>query len=300
MSIATTQKSTELSTRPVDVQFRTIRDLLVKSKAELAMALPKTLTPERLTRISLSTLRQSPKLLECSRDSLLKCIFQCAALGLEPDPLLGYAYLVPYKGEATVIIGYKGLVMLARRSGQILSLEAHVVYEADQFEYSFGLEPKLIHVPANQEDRGPITHAWGMARFKDGGHQCDVMNLWELEAIRKRSMKPNDGPWKDHRPEMYRKTIIRRMSKMLPLTPETQRHLDAEELMEAGVMSVNAALAETDVDDDTPIDAPSTTLAERIIKNTGKPGSAKPGKDADDLIDAAVGFSDDAFEEGRE
>ncbi len=216
-------------------QIATVQDLLVKSKSQIQMALPSHLTADRMVRVALTTIRQTPKLLDCNPLSLVKCVMQAAALGLEPDPLMGRAYIVPYGTEATLIVGYKGLIDLARRSGQIRSVEAHVVYEHDEFSYSYGLSEDLVHKPAYQQDRGHVTHAWALARFKDGGHQFEVMDFWSLEKIRNGSKNGSGQVWRDHREEMYRKTVLRRLCKFLPLSPELSTHLGREELVDAGV-----------------------------------------------------------------
>lgn len=220
---------------------RTVRDLFIRSKDQIAMALPSHLKPDRMIRVALTTIRQTPKLLECTPISLLKCVMQASALGLEPDPLLGRCYMVPFRDtkkgitEATLIIGYKGLIDLARRSGEIVSLEAHVVYERDEFRFEFGSGECLIHRPGFMQDRGQITHAWAMARFKGGGHQFEVMDYWELEAVRGMSKQGNFGPWVDHRAEMYRKTVVRRLAKFLPLSPQLVSHLAGEEMVDSGM-----------------------------------------------------------------
>jgi recombination protein RecT len=105
------------------------------------------MTPDRLLRIALTEVRRQPKLAECSQASLLSAVFSCAQLGLEPGGALGHAYLVPYGKEVQFILGYRGMIDLARRSGLIDSITAHAVYEGDRFECEFGLAENLVHVP---------------------------------------------------------------------------------------------------------------------------------------------------------
>ena len=108
---------------------------------QMALALPKSLTPERLTRIVMSECRKTPALLNCSPTSFYGCVLQCAQLGLEPGSALGHCYLLPFgngkasdgRPNAQLIIGYRGMIDLARRSGQIVSISAHCVHEADEF-----------------------------------------------------------------------------------------------------------------------------------------------------------------------
>lgn len=206
---------------------KTIRGLLEQLKPELQRALPRHITPDRLVRVALTTIRTNPRLLEASPASLMAAVMQCAQLGLEPG-ILGHAYLVPFRNgktgqtEVQLVIGYKGMLDLARRSGEIQTIYAHVVYERDHFEYEYGLEPKLIHRPA-QGDRGAPTHAYGVARFKDGGYQFLVMSVDEIEKHRQRSKSPNEGPWVTDWEEMAKKTVIRSMFRWLPVSVEAQK-----------------------------------------------------------------------------
>ena len=120
--------------------YKTIQDLLKRMEPQIRKALPKHLEPERLARIALTEIRKNPKLLECSRESLLGAVMTAAQLGLEPG-VLGHAYLIPYWNNKTKSyevqfqIGYKGLLDVVRRSGEITSISAHCVYENDEFEF---------------------------------------------------------------------------------------------------------------------------------------------------------------------
>ena len=252
----------------------TIFNMLQRSRGQLQSALPAYMSPERMVRVAMTTIRSSRDLLACTPISLTKCLIQCAQLNLEPDPLLGHVYIVPYKQEASVIIGYKGIVILARRSGQIANVQAQVVYEADQFEYEFGSNERLIHRPAFQKNRGGIRYAWAMATSRDGSREFDVMDWWELEAIRLRSPARNRGPWVDDTPQMYRKCPIRRLGKMLPLSPVLQRQLAAEEMLDAG----HTVTGLVDYDDP---EAPQLTSSEndKLLSRMGDDAPDEPGSD---------------------
>ena len=138
-----------------------ISDLIKVMEPEIKKALPSVITPERFTRMVLSALSSNPKLAVCTPQSFLGAMMTAAQLGLEPNTPLGQAYLIPYKNKGTdevqFQIGYKGLLDLAYRSGQVSTVQAHTVYENDQFDYQYGLDPKLEHVPA-KTDRGAATH----------------------------------------------------------------------------------------------------------------------------------------------
>jgi recombination protein RecT len=219
----------------------TIEDLLKKHGPEIALALPQHVTPERLLRIALSEVRRNPRLAQCSAPSLLGAIFTCAQLGLEPGGALGHCFLIPYRDECQFQIGYKGMIELARRSGQIQSLSARSVYENDHFEYSYGLHEDLVHQPATGE-RGELTHAYAVARLMDGGIQFEVMDRYELEEIRDGSQgyqtaikyNKKDTPWISSFDEMCRKTVIRRMFKYLPVSIELVKAASLDERADRG------------------------------------------------------------------
>lgn len=219
----------------------TIEALLKRHGPEIALALPQHVTPERLLRIALSEVRRNPRLGQCNAASLLSAIFTCAQLGLEPGGALGHAYLIPYRDECQFQIGYKGMIELARRSGQIQSLNARAVYENDAFEYSFGLHEDLVHRPAIGP-RGELTHAYAVARLKDGGIQFEVMDRLELEDVRDGSQgyqmavkyNKKDTPWISSFDEMCRKTVIRRLFKYLPVSVEIARAANLDESADRG------------------------------------------------------------------
>lgn len=214
-----------------------IKDLFERAKPSIAAVMPKHLTPDRLLKIALTATSRTPALLACSPQSLLLAVMQAAELGLEAGGLLGDGYLVPYKDRVTFIVGYRGLVNLARRSGQLRSIEAHVVRATDAFEIEFGLETKLVHKPALEGEPGDVVAVYAVAHFRDGGYQVEVMTRAEVDAIRKRSRAAEDGPWVTDYAEMAKKTVIRRLCKYLPLSPELARALEHEAAIEQGTPS---------------------------------------------------------------
>ena len=239
----------QVAKKPID----TFRKLLDMMRPQLSMALPKHVDIDRMVRICLTTVQRTPKLLDCTRESLLSCIVQCAQLGLEPDGLLGHAYLIPFNNrrqingqwksvlECTLIVGYKGLLKLARQSGEIASISARVVHKADKFEYSYGLVETLIHVPSDEEDPGPVTHAYAIFRLKDGSHHFDVMTAREIDRIRDKSKgyqaEKEKSPWTTSYDEMAKKTVLRRASKMSPASIEdkTARAIAMDERADEGL-----------------------------------------------------------------
>lgn len=201
-----------------------VRATLERLKPQLLLALPKHLTPERLCRVAMTAIQNTPALLNCDRTSLFAAIFTCAQLGLEPDGVLGQAYLVPFKGKVQFIPGYRGLLSLARNSGEVRSIQAQEVCAKDRFEYAYGLDPKLVHVPATGE-RGEVVAFYAVAHFVNGGSHFEVMTRAQVEAIRDKSQgyvafkagKIKETPWESNFVEMGRKTAIRRIAKYLPM-----------------------------------------------------------------------------------
>jgi recombination protein RecT len=223
-------------------QAETVRAALEKMKPQFQMALPKHLTPDRLLRVTMTAVQNTPKLLECDRTSLFAAIMTCAQLGLEPDGVMGQAYLVPFAGKVQFIPGFRGLITLARNSGEISSIQAHEVCANDLFEFEYGLDERLRHIPADGE-RGEVTHFYAYAKFKDGGTVFEVMTKAQVERVRDESQGYKsavkfarngvvNSPWVSHFIEMGRKTLIRRLAKYLPLS--VQRAATVEDAYESG------------------------------------------------------------------
>lgn len=209
---------------------------------QMALAMPKSMTPDRLTRIVMTECRKTPALMKCAPESFYGAVLQCAALGLEPGSALGHCYLLPFgngkdksgRPNAQLIIGYRGMIDLARRSGQIISLQAWTVHAQDTFNYQLGLNPDIEHVPASVADRGPVTHVYAVAKLKGGGIQFEVMSRAEIEKIRSASKAGNSGPWSSHWDEMAKKTVIRRLFKYLPVSIEAVRAVEIDEKTDRG------------------------------------------------------------------
>lgn len=210
--------------------------------AQLSVALPKAMTPERLVRVVTTECRKTPALLNCNPESFLGAVLQCAQLGLEPGGALGHCYLLPFgngkakdgRPNAQLIIGYRGMIDLARRSGQIVSICAYTVHEKDHFEWRLGLDPDIQHVPSPEADRGKMTYVYAVAKLKGGGVQFEVMSRAEVEKVRKQSKAGSSGPWVTHFDEMAKKTVIRRLFKYLPVSIEAARAVDIDERADRG------------------------------------------------------------------
>lgn len=246
-------------------------------QSQIKAALPRHMTAERMARIATTEMRKVPKLAQCDPMSFLGAVIQCAQLGLEPGNALGHAYILPFdkrekvggqwktvRTEAQVIVGYRGMIDLARRSGQIVSIDARAVYEGDKFECVLGLDPQVNHEPdwqnPNRADPSKLRFVYAVAKLKDGGVQFDVMSRAEVEAIRSRSKSADNGPWVTDFPAMALKTVVRRLFKYLPVSIELQRAVGLDELAEQGLSQQNASVIDGDftlVDDEPGSDAPS-------------------------------------------
>lgn len=215
-------------------------------KASWASVLPKHVSPERFARSILLAAARQPALLNADKTSLFLAAQTAAQLGLDCSGTLGSGYLVPYGGKVTLIIGYRGLIDLARRSKEIVSLQANVVYAADKFEVTLGTAPSIVHVPAfHAAERGDVVAAYAVAELVGGGRQFEVMTRQELDAIKRRSKASGSGPWITDPQEMQRKTVLRRLAKWLPLSPELADAITFETTNsdgEAGDIAVAAAV----------------------------------------------------------
>ncbi len=200
---------------------------------QLRLALPKHITAERMARIALTELRRNPKLGLCTQESFLGALMQSAQLGLEPGPM-GLAYLIPYKNEVTLQIGYKGLVALAWRSKEIASIHADVVCENDYFEFERGTKSFLRHRPTTG-DRGAKTYVYAVVDVKGGGSLFEVMTADDIDDHRTRySQSKKDSPWDSAWDAMARKTVVKRVLKLAPVSSELLQAVNLDDLAEVG------------------------------------------------------------------
>lgn len=251
----------------------TIKDLLRNNKNTIAQALENTpLTPERLLSVCMTEIRKTPKLRECSQISLLGSVIQAAQLGLEPGSALGHCYLIPFYNrkagmlECQFMIGYRGMLDLARRSGSIVNIDARVVFAADHFDLLFGTETKIIHKPQLSGDKGGVVGVYAVAQLQGGGTQVEYMALEEIFKIRDSSKAKDDGPWKTHFEEMAKKTVVRRLFKYLPVSVEALTAVGLDERADAGLSQGNEALIRDD-DGGVVIDMDTGEIVEGKVTN---------------------------------
>ena len=220
---------------------KTIQDYIKLMEGEIKKALPSVITPERFTRMVLSALSGNAQLAASSPKSFLGAMMQAAQLGVEPNTPLGQAYLIPYNNhgnlECQFQLGYKGLIDLAYRSGEVELVQAQIVYENDEFKCEFGLDPKLVHVPADGE-RGKPVKVYAMFKTKSGGYGFDVMSMADVEAHAKRYSKSyaaGSSPWKTNFEEMAKKTVLKRVLKYAPLKSDFVRGIVADETIKTEI-----------------------------------------------------------------
>lgn len=232
---------------------QTMKDYVNVMMPEIKKALPNTITPERFTRIVLSAISNNKDLQACTPQSFLAGMMNSAQLGLEPNTPLGQAYLIPFRNhgtmEAQFQIGYKGLIDLAYRSGQVKTIYAEVVREGDEFEYELGLEPKLIHKPADK-DRGEIKYFYAVFKLVNGGEGFSVMSKDDIDKHRDRFSKAASrgfSPWSSNYEEMGKKTVIKKVLKYAPLSTDIMRKISEDETIKNDI-SADMSLVADDTD----------------------------------------------------
>lgn len=220
---------------------KTIQNYIQAMEGEIKRALPSVMTPERFTRIVLSAISSNPKLAETTPQSFLGAMMQSAQLGMEVNTVLGQAYILPYnnKGvmEAQFQLGYKGLIDLAYRSGEVESIQAHIVYENDKFDVQYGLEPKLEHIPADS-DRGEPVKVYAIFRTKSGGYGFEVMSMDDVRTHASKYSKAYNSsysPWKTNFEEMAKKTVLKRVLKYAPLKSDFVRGISSDETIKTEI-----------------------------------------------------------------
>lgn len=285
VDIATLRKSGKQPAKSVG--GGTVSAFFEANRSALVAVLPKHMTPDRLLKTALGAIRTTPALQECTLASLFGALVQSAALGLEPNTVLGHAYLVPFwnsrekRRDVQLIVGYRGLIDLARRSGQIVSIAAYAVRENDEFDLVLGADGKITHRPNLREERGEIVAFYAVAHLRDGGIAFEAMSRRDVDRVASGTQsKGESGPWKDHYEEMGRKTVIRRLAKYLPLSIELAAAVDLDERAETGrsqgldrVLEGSFQVGDAPPDDD-PI--PEPTQGKQSATTTAAPTEAEP------------------------
>lgn len=251
---------------------KSMQTYIKSMEGEIAKALPSVITPERFTRIVLSAISVNPKLGSCTPQSFLGAMMTSAQLGLEVNTPLGQAYVLPYmnKGvmEAQFQLGYKGLIDLAYRSGEVEVIQAHIVHESDEFECQYGLDPKLTHKPADK-DRGEPVKVYAVFKTKSGGFGFEVMSMDDVRAHASKYSKAYGSgfsPWKTNFEEMAKKTVLKRVLKYAPLKSDFVRAAVQDEVIKKDVAADMYDVPNEDVFDaeytEVPVDAETGEVIE--------------------------------------
>ncbi len=229
---------------PVKERYGSIEAVIRGREADIVAVLARGLDRDRFLALALAAISRQPELLDCHPASFVLALREAAELGLYPSGLMATGYLVPYRNKKTgrrevkFIPGYRGLIELARNSGELRTIEARPVRERDTFHITYGTDASVIHQPYirgrdGDEDPGVYQGVWFRAALKHGDEHLDFMSTAEVEDVRRRSKAASDGPWVTDWPMMARKTIVRRNYRFLPLSAELQRALELEEVAES-------------------------------------------------------------------
>ena len=240
-----------------------LKNLLEQRKGAIAAVLPTHMTPERLIKISLVAASRNPALLACSPESIFSSLMDASQLGLEPFTGLNLSYIIPYRNgrtgvsEAKFIPSYRGMLELARRSGQIKSIDSDIIYEHDKWEIEKGLSSKLVHIPNfTIKDRGKPLLVYSIAKFKDDGYQFTIMTIDQVEKIRSKSKSANSGPWVDFWEEMAKKSCLKSLLKLCPMGIELAKAVAKDNAVESGDDHVDIDF----IDANTPIELDETIV----------------------------------------
>ena len=238
-----------------------LRSMIKKNVDMFKMALPKTITPERMTRIAMTAVTMNPKLANCSQSSFFGALLTAAQLGLEVNTPLGQAFLIPYDTKQGMMcqfqLGYQGALELAYRSKQFKRIKAVVVHKGDYFEYSYGLNPRLEHRPSGIDEP---THVYALYETNQGGVDFEV---WTWEQVMRHGQKYsksfNNSPWKTAPEEMAKKTVLKSLLKYAPKAVELSEAVSADEgiinkdiILDTGDVQIISSVEQLDEIDSSP------------------------------------------------
>lgn len=237
---------------------KSVFDIIQSMEKEFKRALPDQVGVQRFVRVAITIVRTNPKLMQCDGMSIVAALMQSAQLGLEPNTPLGQSYLIPYKNkrvidgrdtwvdEAQFQIGYKGLITLALRTGEYKAIYAHEVYANDEFEYSYGLDKDLKHIPADDPQGEPVKY-YAVYHLKNGGYDFVVWSKTRVDFHAKKYskavQKDHNSPWKTDYDMQAKKTVLKEVLKYAPKSIEFAQQLAADETIKREV-SENTDMSE--------------------------------------------------------
>lgn len=196
-----------------------ISSYLMNMKDRVAAVLPKHLTAERVLQMAATTIKNNPKIAQCTPASLLGAVMQSSILGFPPVEALGYCYFVPYGRDVQFQIGYRGYRELVRRGGQTKMIYAEIVREGDVFDVELGVNRHLIHKP-KLDIYQPIKYVYGVCHLLNGGFEFVVLTIQEIERLRMRNAMQKGAPsgaWATDYEAMAKAKTLKQFCKTLPL-----------------------------------------------------------------------------------
>ncbi|WP_230951440.1 recombinase RecT [Burkholderia stagnalis] len=212
----------QVATGKKDNPVASFSSFLDKFKPQMALALPKHLTADRMARLAVTAFSSTPKLQECEPKTIVAGIMTAATLGLEIG-VDGQGFLVPYGRTCQFVPGWKGLVDLVSRSGRA-TVWTGAVFEGDEFDYALGDSPFIRHRPGEENDPDKITHVYAVGRVN--GSEYPVIEVWTIRKVWKHRDKYNKVGAKHYSfrdPEMYaRKVPLLQVLKYMPKSIELQ------------------------------------------------------------------------------
>jgi len=214
-----------------------ISSILEAYSGQIAKAIPKHLTVERVIQNATTMISRNPQLAECTASSLIGAVMQASILGFPPVQELGLCWFVPFRNkkngqtEVQFQIGYKGYIAMAFRSGQVKDIYAIPVYEKDEFEYNLGINRDIKHKPYSGQNRGPLVYVYAVAHFVNGGYALEVLDRFEVMKIKKASQGSDSkfSPWNTWEDRMWCKTAIKRLKTWLPLSIDIVNQMEADD-----------------------------------------------------------------------
>lgn len=218
-----------------DQKRKDMWDSLGKRKANLANLLPAGVGPERMLLTAFNSLNKNPKLLKCTKDSILLSIIRAFELGLEPDTPEQLSHLIPFGEECKLMVGYRGMLKLAGEQKGVAFIDANLVYDNDVFEIDLGVDQKLIHKPHLGADRGKMRLVYSVVRYIDGRiPKIDYMLKDEVEKVRAASRGKDSDAWVKWETEMWKKTMLKRACRTLTGNERLSKAIEVDNEFDSG------------------------------------------------------------------
>lgn len=227
--------------------------MLERARPQLERVLPKHLTAERMVALARLAASRTPLLFQCDPLTVVQSVMRVSQLGLDIGTT---AHLVPFRNgktkkyECQAIPDYKGLIDLAIRSGRVVQIDSRVVYEGEEFEVEYGLEPKLIHRPRPTPENGAagaVVAAYAVAVMVGGTRKFEWLWRKDIDKVRASSRASDNGPWVNWFEEMCKKTAVKRLYKTLPQTKEMLAAAEMDDRAETGQVGSANELLDLDV-----------------------------------------------------